>query len=302
LSKLAKAFNKLPNNARGALILLFASAGFSIMAMLIKILGQRLHVTQIIFVRQFVMVMIMAPTLARDFPASIKTTRPFLQLARIATALVAMLTSFTALIHLPIADATAIGFAKSFFVTLFAILILGETVGIRRWSATLLGFVGVLVMLQPGGTGITIHSIYAIIGATAAGLVMVILRLLSRTEAPATILIYQAVGVGLVLLAPAILYWKPPTPLEWLLMAGVGISGYCAQLANIFAYKFGEASLLAPLEYTRLIYATLIGVIVFGTLPGKYTITGALIVVVASGYTIHREYRLKSGTANKRMK
>lgn len=278
------------------MILLLASAGFSIMAMLIKILGQRIHVTQIIFVRQCVMIMIMAPTLARGFPASVKTTRPLLQLARIAIALIAMLTGFTALIHMPIADATAIGFAKSFFVTLFAIVILRESVGLRRWLATLLGFVGVLIMLQPGSTGFSIYGIYAAIGATAAGLVMVILRLLSRTEAPSTILIYQAVGVGVVLLTPAILYWQPPTAFEWMLMLGVGIAGYCAQMANIFAYKFGEASLLAPLEYTRLIYATVIGAVVFGTFPGTPTIVGALIVVAASAYTIQREARLKRST------
>jgi len=239
------------------------------------------------------MAAIMTPTIVRSFPGSLKTTRPLLQLTRIATALVAMLMGFTAIIKMPIADATAIGFAKSFFVTIFAIVILHERVGMRRWIATTVGFAGVLIMLQPGGESFSIYGVYAAIGASAAGLVMVILRLLSRTESPATILIYQAIGVGLILLAPAIYFWQPPTTTEWLLMTAVGVTGYCSQMANIYAYKFGEASLLAPLEYTRLIYATLFGIVVFSEFPGMTTVIGALVVIVAAVYTVHRETVLK---------
>lgn len=291
MSALAKAFTRLPDNAKGALILLIAAAGFSVMAMLIKLVGQRLHVTQIIMVRQIVMFGIMLPGIVRAFPESLHTNRPGLQLARISVALVAMLAGFTAVINMPLADATAIGFAKSFFVTIFAILILKETVGIRRWMAIIVGFVGVLIMLQPGGSGFNIYGVYAIIGATAAGLVMVIIRLLSRTERPATILLYQAVGVGVAMLAPALYYWQPPTATEWGLMALIGATGWISQMANIYAYKYGEASLLAPIEYIRLIYATLIGIIIFSEYPGVPTIAGALLVVAASAYTIHREYQ-----------
>ncbi len=235
----------------------------------------------------------MTPTLAKTFPDSVKTQRPFLQLTRIAVALVAMLAGFTALINMPIADATAIGFAKSFFVTIFAIFILKETVGIRRWAATLVGFCGVLVMLQPGTNGFNIYGIYAAVAAIAAGLVMVILRLLSRTEKPSTILIYQAVGVGLILMFPGVYYWQAPSTTEWLILIAVGVTGYWSQMSNIMAYKLGEASLLAPLEYTRLIYATIIGIVVFGDYPGKSTIVGAVIVVAASAYTLHRESKVR---------
>lgn len=292
--KLAKAFNKLPNNTKGALILLVAAAGFSVMAMLVKLAGQRLHVTQIIFIRQLVITLIMLPKISQGFPQSLHTSHLHLHLLRISVALVAMLAGFTAVIHMPIADATAIGFAKSFFVTIFAIIILRETVGPRRWMATILGFAGVLIMLQPAGDSFTIYGLYALASAIAAGMVMVIIRLLSRTEAPATILIFQAVGVGLILAIPAYLYWQTPTITEWILMLLIGVTGYLSQLSNIYAYKFGEASLLAPLEYTRLIYATIIGIVVFGNFPATMTIVGAVIVVAASAYTIHRETKLKT--------
>ena len=268
------------------------------MALLIKLAGTGIHVTQIIFVRQLCIVVIMLPQLSKGFPGSVKTPQPLLHLARISAALVAMLCGFTAVINMPLADATAIGFAKSLFVTIFAIILLKETVGIRRWSATLIGFGGVLIMLQPGSAGFNIYGVYAATGAVAAGLVMVLIRIMARKDSPATILIYQAVGVALILAAPAIINWQPPDLTEWLLLLGIGITGYLSQLCNIYAYKYGEASLLAPLEYTRILYATLIGLIVFGDLPGVSTVTGATIVVLASAYTIHRERQLSKAPRN----
>lgn len=263
------------------------------MALLIKLAGTSLHVTQVIFARQIIIVLILLPQLAKDFPGSVKTPQPLMHLARLCTALIAMLCGFTAVINLPLADATAIGFAKSLFVTIFAIVLLKESVGIRRWSATLIGFAGVLIMLQPGSVGFNIYGVYAAIGAVAAGLVMVLLRIMSRRDPPSTILIYQGVGVALILAIPAYMNWQPPTTVEWALLLGIGVTGYLSQLCNIYAYKYGEASLLAPLEYTRILYATLIGLVVFGDLPGLSTVIGAAIVVLASAYTIHREQQLK---------
>lgn len=286
-------FRALPDNLKGALLLLLAALGFTVMTILVKLLGSRLHVTQILFVRQVGMTLMVAPTLVAHFPMALKTRRPGLQIARIACALVAMLAGFTAVIHLPLAEATAIGFAKSFFTTLFAIMILGEVVRIRRWSATIVGFLGVLLMLQPGTVGFSIYGVYALVGAAAAGMVMILIRLMSRSDAPVTILTYQAVGVGLIMAVPAFLYWQWPTPMEWGLLALVGIASFYAQTLNIHAYKHGEASLLASLDYVRLLYATVLGFLVFGNLPGLQTWLGAGVVVLASVYTVHREATLR---------
>lgn len=128
-------FDALPDNLKGAAILMLAAAGFAVMTALIKLAGERLHVTQILFLRQVGMLIMVSPTLIGNFPHSLKTSRLDLQLARLAFALVAMLGGFTAVIHMPLADATAIGFAKSFFVTIFAVLLLKEQVGVYRWSA-----------------------------------------------------------------------------------------------------------------------------------------------------------------------
>jgi len=289
---------KQVDNVKGALILMFAAFGFALMVALIKWAGQRLPVTQILLVRQVGMTLMLAPFLATNFPESLKTNHLPLQLARIALALIAMLAGFTAVVNMPLADATSIAFAKSFFVTIFAVFILKETVGWYRWSAVFVGFIGVLIMVRPGTEGFSMYGVLAITGAAAAGLVMVIIRKLTRIDAPATILAYQAIGVGLIMVIPAIIQWVPPTPTEWMLLAGIGVVSYFAQKANILAYTYGEASLLASLDYIRLLYATLFGWLLFSELPGSSTITGAAIIIVASVYTVYRERQRKQQLAS----
>ena len=289
-----ESFHQLPDNLKGIIYLMLAAMGFSLMILIIKLAGERLHVTQILLVRQASMVLIVAPSIFKAFPGVLRTQRLDLQLLRIAFALIAMLSGFSAVIHMPLADATAIFFAKSFFVTIFALLILQETVGRYRWSAVVVGFIGVLVMLQPDSGNFTLWGLAALVSSAAAGMVMILIRLLSRVDHPNTTLSFQALGVGLCMLAPGLYYWIWPTPWEWFLLLSLGLVSYFAQKSNIYAYKHGEASLLASLDYTRLLYATLFGYLVFETLPGPWTLFGASIVITASVFTIYREARRRS--------
>ncbi len=286
-------FHRLPDNLKGIAFLMLASAVFALMALLIKLLGQRLHITQILLVRQVGMTIMVAPVILRNFPASLRSERPGLQLMRVFCALVAMLCGFTAVIHMPLADATAIFFAKSFFVTVFAVVFLAETVGIYRWGAVLIGFVGVLIMLQPGTDNFSIYGLYSLAGAAGAAGVMILLRLLSQSDRAETIMIYGALGVGVVMILPGIHYWQQPTASEWYLLVAVAVVSYFGQKCNIFAYKYGEASLLASLDYVRLLWATLFGYLVFEQFPGGATWLGAAIVVAAAIFMIYRETRRK---------
>ncbi len=272
---------------------MLASIVFALMALLIKLLGQRLHITQILLVRQIGMTIMVAPAILRNFPGSLRSERPGLQLIRIFCALVAMLCGFTAVIHLPLADATAIFFAKSFFVTIFAVLFLAETVGVYRWSAVLIGFVGVLIMLQPGTDNFSIYGLFSLVGAAGAAGVMILLRLLSQSDRAETIMTYGALGVGVVMILPGIYFWLEPTAMEWYLLIAVAVVSYFAQKCNIFAYKYGEASLLASLDYVRLLWATLLGYLVFDQFPGGSIWLGAAIVVAAAIFMIYRETRRK---------
>ena len=284
-------FYRLPDNLKGTLFLMLASILLSLMALLIKLLGQHLHVTQILLLRQLGMMLMVLPAIMRNFPGSLRSTRPGLQILRMGFAIIAMLGGFTAIIHLPLADATAIFFAKSFFVTIFAVLFLGEFVGVYRWSAVALGFVGVLIMLQPGTANFSVYSLASLVGAAAAAAVMILLRILSRSETADTIMTWSALGIGIVMALPGIYYWQPPTASEWGLLAALAVVSYFGQRCNIFAYKHGEASLLASLDYVRLLWATLFGFLVFGDFPGVPTWVGASIVVAAAVFTIYRETR-----------
>ena len=282
-------FAALPGNARGAIWIVFGTLFFTIMMTLIKMVGERLPVSEILFVRQVVMLLVVLPTILGSFPDSIKTSRPWHHAARVGFALIAMFASFTAVVHLPLADATAIGFAKSFFVTIFAILFLREVVGYRRWTATIVGFIGVLIMLQPSASGINFYGLLAVVGAASAGLVMILIRYLSRFDRPITILTYQSVCVGILVAPLAIYEWIWPSLLEWAFLVAIGVVSVAGQTCNIRAFAAGEATAIASLDYVRLIWATLIGFAVFAELPSLTTLGGAAIVLAASLYTVHRE-------------
>ena len=217
-------FHRLPDNAKGIGYLMFASVAFSLMALLIKLLGQNLHVTQILLLRQAGMFVLVLPTILRGFPGALRSNRPGLQILRMAFALVAMLGGFSAVIHLPLADATAIFFAKSFFVTIFAMMFLGEVVGVYRWSAVVVGFLGVLIMLQPGTAEFSIYSLASLAGAAGAAAVMICLRILSQHDSADTILSWSSIGVGLAMAVPGIYFWQWPSAYERGLLGGLAIA------------------------------------------------------------------------------
>ncbi len=246
------------------------------------------------------MMVMVLPAIMRHFPGSLRSNRPGLQILRMGFAVIAMLGGFTAVIHLPMADATAIFFAKSFFMTVFAVLFLGEVVGIYRWSAVAIGFFGVIIMLQPGTADFSIYSLACLTGAAGAAAVMIILRILSQKDSADTIMTWSALGIGIVMAIPGIYFWQPPTASEWGLLVVLAVASYFGQRCNIFAYKHGEASLLASLDYVRLLWATLFGFLVFGHFPGLPTWAGASIVIAAAIFTIYRETRLLKHRGTKR--
>lgn len=283
----------IPGNVRGGIWMMIAAAFFSMMVALIKAAGETLHVTEILFFRQVFMMVLVFPVIASRFPQVFKTKRPGLQAIRILSAATAMLLGFTAVLHLPLADAITIGFAKTFFITIFAILFLSEVVGIRRWAAMAIGFIGVLVVAGPaGGESINLYGLMAIGSAAAAGLVMIIIRILTRTDKPVTILTYQAIGIGLLMIPPTIWFWKMPNTEEWILLIAIGVFSLLGQMSNIYAFRAGEASAIAPLDYLRLFFGTFIGLAMFNEWPEPKVFIGAAVIIGAALYTMQRELKV----------
>ncbi len=292
MARLQAWFLGLPGNVQGAIWIIGAGLFFSVMSALIKVTGARIPVIEILFVRQIVLSIIVWPVIAPDLRGAFTTGNFKLHMLRIVLAMVAMIAGFTSTVHLPLADVTALAFTKSIFVTLFAIILLREKVGLHRWGATLLGFAGVGLMLKPSGDGSLYYGLLAILSAAAAGLIMVIIRKLAQNEKLSTIMAYQSFGVGAVLLVPTIWLWVTPTWFEAGLMLLVGVTSAVGQSMNILGYRAGEAAMVAPMDYLRLIYASAIGILIFNDWPTLETLAGAAIIVAASLYTMRREVKL----------
>ena len=294
-------WSALPGNLRGGVWFLAGAAILTLMLALIKLAGQSLHVTEILFFRQMTMVAIALPAIVHGYPESLKTRRLDLQLARIGVAFGAMTLGFTAVIHLPLAEVTTLGFTKTFFMTILGIVVLGEVVRARRWAALAAGFAGVLIILWPeAGSGSGIYRLASIASACLVALVMVLIRKLTQVDRPVTILSYQAMGVGLLMFGPMLWFWKTPTPWEAGLLVLIGVVAAAGQYINILALRAGEASALAPLDFTRLVFAGALGLAMFGEQPSGRVFLGAAVIVGAALYTLHRERRTGRGNPDRR--
>ena len=276
-------------NMRGSVLIAGAIVIFGVMIVCIKEIGSSLPLPQIIVIRQVIITVLLLPLFLPDLRTTLHTRHLGLQITRGLLSLMAMLCGFTAIIYIPLADATALGFSKVLFVTIAAVWILKEKVGPRRWLATFCGFLGVLIILAPGGSEpVSVYYLLALLGALFGAGINVTIRMLSSSERTETILLYQALVLFTALIIPTVIWWTPPTLEQWGLLTVIGVSGTAAQFLVTRAYQIGEASALAPLDFTRLLVAVITGFAFFGEIPDWRTMLGAMIVVGATLYTIRR--------------
>jgi drug/metabolite transporter (DMT)-like permease len=294
LRRLWNRWEMLPGNLRGSVWLSCSTLILVVMASMIKHVGQHVPVIEILFIRQMLVILVLSPAILKGFPAIFRTERLKLHLLRVGLSAVAMTTGFTAIVYLPLAEVTAIGFARTLFTTVLAVFILHEIVGWRRWTATVVGLVGVLIILRPSTEGLNEYALLALLSAFFVACIMIVLRLLSQTEKPTTIMSYQAVFLTIGFAPFAIWQWVTPTVEELMLLLVIGVLMSAGQWSNIQAYKAGEASAIAPFEYGRLLFATLIGIWYFGEIPTEYTLLGAAVIVGSTLYTAHRNAKRKT--------
>lgn len=276
----------MPENLKGCIWLVLASLIFTIMMAAIKDVGQRIPVWEILFIRQICVILILSPRMLQSFPHTFKTDRLQLHGVRIFCSVCAMAAGFTAVIHMPLADVTAISFARTLFITLLAVVLLKEVVDLKRWAPTIFGFIGVLIVLQPSFNGIDYYAFLALSAAVFLAVVMIVTRLLTKTESPMTIMTYQSFGLAIAFAIPAYIYWETPTAFELIAMVLTGVLMSMAQYSNIKAYQHGEASAVQPMEFTRLIFAGLIGILFFQETPGYLTIIGSIVIFAGAAYSV----------------
>ncbi|WP_185961396.1 DMT family transporter [Telmatospirillum sp. J64-1] len=283
----------LSGNMRGALWMLAAAASFASMNGLIKGLGQEMHAFEIAFFRALFGLLLVAPFAMRGGIGMVKTKKPHLHLLRAVLGVTAMITSFYAFTQLPLAAVTAILFTKPLFMIVLAVLFLGEVVRWRRWAATLVGFIGMLVILQPwSGMGLGPAALWAVLSAFAMAGALAMVKKMTETERPATMLFWFTVAATVVSAIPAAMVWQTPTGGQLALLVLIGALGSAGQYLAVRAYRVGEATLVTPLDYFQLLFAGVIGYWAFSEMPGIWTAVGAAIIVASTFYILRREARL----------
>ena len=277
-------------NTRGILLLVLAVAGFACMDASAKWLNQREHALQTVAVRYAGSFLLTACFLnPRTRPGILRSSRPWLQLVRGLFMFGSSFCVFTALTTLPITMVTSITFGAPLLVALLAGPVLGETLGPRRVGAIIFGFAGVLVITRPGaafqaGTWLALGAA----GCNAS--YFLITRLLARHDRPETTHFYTGLIGTLVAVPLALPVWQAPAAAQtWLVMAFISFVGAASHWLLILAHKQAPASVLSPFFYTQLLFAAVIGFVLFGNLPDRWTITGGGIVIGSGLYLLYRE-------------
>ena len=273
-----------------AILLMVASAClFGLMAVLIRIVSHDMHPFEIAFFRSFFGAVVALPLLLRHGPRMLRTDRFGFYVVRCAIGAVSMLAGFWSIAHLPLAQAIALSYSSPLFVTIGAVLFLCEVVRMRRWSAVVAGFIGVLVIVRPGSDAFTSASLVALFAAAMTGTVTISIKFLSRSDPPDTIVLLTTLLWVPLSLPAALTVWQWPDAALWPWLFVIGALGTGGQYAWTHALRLAEASSLAPFSYLQLLIVATLAWIIFGETPDRWTALGASIVIGASLYIARRE-------------
>jgi drug/metabolite transporter (DMT)-like permease len=274
-------------------MLMIASAGsFGVMAILIRYASQSLHPFEIAFFRSLFGAIATLPLVLLHGAGALRTRRLGFYLLRCAIGTIGMLAGFWAIAHLPLAHAIALSYASPLFVTIGAVLFLGEVVRARRWTAVVAGFIGVLVIVRPGTDAFSAASLVALLAAASTGTVTISIKFLSRSDPPDTIVLLTTWLWVPLSLPAALLVWQMPPAGLWPWLMVIGVLGTMGQYFWTHALRMADASMLAPFSYLQLVIVSLLAWWVFGESLDRYTALGAAIVIGASLYIARREAKV----------
>ncbi len=279
-------------NARGALIALLAFAIYATHDIAIKILGATYSPIQIVFFSVLLSFPLATVMLMRDNTAGTLIPRhPWWMALRTVAAVATGVSAFYAFSVLPLAQVYAILFAAPLMITVLAIPVLGEKVRLRRWAAVLVGLFGVLVVLRPGSTDLTLGHVAALVAALGGSIASIVVRKIGADERPVVMLLYPMM-TNFVVMAALLPLVYVPMPIEHLGLLGVvAVFAWIASRMIITAYQTGEAAIIAPMQYSQIIWATAYGAFFFGESIDMTTAVGSGIIIVSGMYIVLRESR-----------
>lgn len=262
---------------------------FSIQDAGIKWLTADIAVLQVLFLRSlFGLGFLSASTLVSGEKISLMVNRPWLLLMRTAINILSWILFFYGLKYLPLATAVALFFSFPLFLAIISVPMLGEKVGIRRTLAIIVGFVGVLLITNPV-SGFSLPVLLMLGAALGWALVAGLTRILGETENTSTMLFYTLVGFIIMLAVPQFWIWRMLSLEDYLLIIAVAFFGVVAQFSVTKAYTIASPSLIAPFEYTALIWSAVLGYLLWSDIPDVFAIAGAALIIGSGVYVIHRE-------------
>lgn len=280
------------DTTRAILLMLLGFVCYSTSDMLAKVLTQSMNPLQVAWLRQLGLLSGVLVLLAFRGPRLLRSRHPWLQFARGLTVVVAATSFLTSIAYVPLADATAVTFVAPFMVTILAVLFLGEEIGLKRWIAVGLGFVGTMIIIRPGMNAFHPAIFLSLVSAGAFAIRQIISRRLSGTDPILTTIAYTALTAALILSLPLPFIWRNPAD-GWhlLMMVAIAVVASCGELSIIRALDLGEAVVLSPMQYTLMIWSTIWGFLVFAQLPDAWTFVGTAVIVASGIYSIYRETR-----------
>jgi drug/metabolite transporter (DMT)-like permease len=255
-----------------------------------KYLSKTLPSIEIAWIRFLIFALIMIPAIVPGSPIfALRTQRPLLQVMRGAALLGSSVLFISGLRFLPIAEASATSFVSPLFVTALSIIFLSEKVGLRRWLATAVGLLGVLIVLRPGTSAFHAAAFFPVVSAFAWASCLILTRLMSGQERAMVTMTYSSIIGFAILCALVPAVWVTPTWHDILFGTVIGVTSTAGQWIVVLAFRYADASVLAPFSYVQLLWVTLLGFVIFGEVPDVWTITGASFIVASGLYTAHRE-------------
>ena len=275
-------WDALPPVVRGASLVSAGALTLVVMAILTKVLGQRLSSFQILFFRSFIGFLFLLPLFARDPWQPFRTKRPGMHLVRGAVGSVGNICFFWTITHMLLADSMALQFSRPLFMIPLALLFLGEWAGLRRSLVALVGFAGILLYARPFTAGFDPNAIVGAVGALFAGLVVVCIKRLATTEPTRVIMFYYAFWTSVFVAVPALVLWVTPTWSELMLLVLVGFLGISGQGMITHGLTLGDTTALVPLDYSRVLYAAAFGYLIFGEVPGPWSLAGMALILGSS--------------------
>ncbi|KRG77644.1 membrane protein [Stenotrophomonas chelatiphaga] len=269
--------------------MLGSTLSFGFMALAIRYATAYVPTQEVAFFRNAFGLLALLPMLLRPGRAPLKTQQLPRYFMRSAIGLASMLCAFWALGHLPMAQAVSLSYSTPLFVTIAAVLWLGETVRVRRWAAVIIGFIGVLVIVRPGTGSFSAGSLVAVAAAVLSSVVAIQIKQLTRVDSADTVVFYTYVFWVPLSLIPALFVWQWPSGIAWLWLALTGVLGTLGQLLWTRALRLGEVSALTPISFMQLPLVSVMAWLLFDEVLDRWTVIGALIILGSNAYIAHRE-------------